>query len=59
MDFDLGLLGFDTSEIDQMLAGLPPVTEAAPSKTQEIDTDSYQLAHRCPRCQFEFDDEKA
>jgi len=60
MDFDLGLLGFDTSEIDQLLAGLDATPAAAPeSSAREVNTDDYQMAHRCPRCQFEFDDEKA
>jgi ParB-like chromosome segregation protein Spo0J len=60
MDFDLGLLGFDTSEIDQLIAGLDKTPAAAPeSSAREVNTDDYQMAHRCPRCQFEFDDEKA
>ena len=28
------------------------------SSTQEIDPDSYELGHRCPRCGFEFNDDK-
>lgn len=27
-----------------------------PSSTKEIDTDDYEFQHRCPKCQFEFND---
>ena len=27
-----------------------------PSSTKEIDTDGYEFEHKCPKCQFEFND---
>lgn len=27
-----------------------------PSSTKEIDTDGYEFQHKCPKCQFEFND---
>jgi len=58
MGFDLELTGFDSSEIDRYLteSEKPTVSETS---TKEVNVDDYQLAHRCPRCQFEFDDGKA
>jgi len=56
--FDLDLTGFDAGE----LAGIDLLNEGdqePESSTKEIDTDEYQLGHRCPRCGFEFDDKQA
>jgi ParB-like chromosome segregation protein Spo0J len=58
LDFDLGLIGFDVGELDKLLA--LSVTDDTPpeSSTKEIDPDDYDMGHRCPRCGFEFDDDK-
>jgi hypothetical protein len=28
------------------------------SSAQEIDPDDYNMGHQCPKCGFEFDDDK-
>lgn len=56
LDFDLDLTGFSTED----LAGIEiKANQDEPeSSIKEIDPDDYQLGHRCPRCGFEFDDDK-
>jgi ParB-like chromosome segregation protein Spo0J len=53
-DLDLGLLGFDALELEKAL-NLPMGDDEAPdSSTEEIDTDSFAMECKCPRCHFEF-----
>lgn len=56
--FDLELTGFEAGEIDKLLA--LSVTDDIPpeSSAKEIDPDDYEMGHHCPRCGFEFDDDK-
>ena len=57
MGFDLELTGFGLDEVGTMILegdGL----DAHGDGQKEIDPDSYELGHRCPRCGFEFDDDK-
>lgn len=55
-DFKLELTGFDPGEIANLFGiELDPDAEPGDSKTKEIDTDEFQMACRCPRCDFEFD----
>ncbi len=55
--FDLNLTGFDADEILGMLATATD-EEIKDSSTQEIDPDDYQMELRCPKCGFEFDDNR-
>lgn len=54
--FDIKLTGFDPGEIANLF-GIDLDSDAEPgdSKTKEIDTDSFQMECRCPKCGFEFD----
>jgi ParB-like chromosome segregation protein Spo0J len=56
LGFDLDLTGFSAGEI----AGLTfEQKDLYPdSSTQEIDPDDYKMGHQCPKCGFEFDDNK-
>ena len=56
LGFDLDLTGFSTGEI----AGLTfEEKDLYPdSSAQEIDPDDYNMGHQCPKCGFEFDDDK-
>jgi ParB-like chromosome segregation protein Spo0J len=56
LGFDLDLIGFTAGEI----AGLTfKEKDLYPdSSTQEIDPDKYNMGHQCPKCGFEFDDDK-
>ena len=58
-DFDLNLLGFDTANLDALLNTGKPDDKVKQTSTKEINTDDYKMQHRCPRCQFEYNDEKA
>lgn len=57
-DFDL--MGFDASLIEEKLnpsePSIPSITPESSAK--EIDVDSFDMDHRCPRCGFEFDSKK-
>jgi len=56
MGFDLSLIGFDESEI---LGFTSKTKDLYPdSSTKEIDPDDYNMGHQCPKCGFEFDDDK-
>lgn len=56
MGFDLSLIGFDESEI---LGFTSETKDLYPdSSTKEIDPDDYNMGHQCPKCGFEFDDDK-
>ena len=53
-------IGFDGDDID-LLISLEDTNSKnddnnRPSSTKEIDTDSYDFEHKCPKCQFEFND---
>ena len=56
LGFDLDLIGFTAGEI----AGLTfKEKDLYPdSSTKEIDPDDYNMGHQCPKCGFEFDDDK-
>ena len=56
LGFDIDLVGFTAGEI----AGLTfKEKDLYPdSSAQEIDTDNYNMGHQCPKCGFEFDDDK-
>jgi len=59
LGFDLDLTGFGEKEIEAMtLADEKPSTLEQESSAKEIDSDEFLLDHRCPRCGFEFDDDK-
>ena len=55
IDFDVELLGFDETEISDLLdVSLFENTEKD-SKSKEIDTNDFEMAHQCPKCGFEYD----
>ncbi len=59
LEIDLDLIGFSDEELAALLARPADISKAPPpSSTKEINPDEYQLAHRCPRCGFEFDDDQ-
>ena len=59
LGFDLDLTGFNEGEIAALsLDDSTPPTKEQESSTKEIDPDDFTLGHRCPRCGFEFDDDK-
>ena len=59
LGFDFDLTGFSEGEIAALtLDDVKPPTKEQESSTKEIDPDDFTLGHRCPRCGFEFDDEK-
>ena len=45
--------GFSAAELEGMVDKL--LHDEDESSTKEIDVDSFDLAHQCPRCGFEFD----
>jgi len=56
LGFDLDLTGFSAGEITGLTfeeKNLYP-----DSSTKEIDPDDYNMGHQCPKCGFEFDDDK-
>lgn len=57
--FDLDLVGFDAEELKYHLNDPDDRDTLPESSSKEIDPDEYDLGHRCPRCGFEFDDDKA
>lgn len=54
-EINLNLLGFSNFELNQIL-GLDEIKQK--STTAEIDPDQFQMEHKCPKCGFEFDDDK-
>jgi hypothetical protein len=58
-DIDLGLTGFDADELSRMLGFETGEVEPPESSTEEVNTDSFEMQCKCPRCQFEFDPPKA
>lgn len=57
--FDVDLVGFDAEELKYHLNDPDDRDTLPESSSKEIDPDEYDLGHRCPRCGFEFDDDKA
>lgn len=57
-DFDLDLTGFDAAALDEIMDEAAGVDEgdSTESSAKEINTDDYEMGHRCPRCGFEFDE---
>jgi len=54
--FDLSLTGF---ELDEIFGLTSETKDLDPdSSTKEIDPDDYNMGHQCPKCGFEFDDDK-
>jgi hypothetical protein len=53
-------MGFDASLIEEKLnPSEPSIQSLTPeSSAKEIDVDSFDMDHRCPRCGFEFDTKK-
>lgn len=60
LDMDFDLMGFEATLIEEKLNPPEPTTESITpeSSTKEIDVDSFEMDHRCPRCGFEFDTKK-
>ena len=56
LNFDLDLIGFDNSEISGLM--FEDKEHYPDSSAKEIDTDDYNMGHQCPKCGFEFDDDK-
>ena len=59
-DLNVDVPGFSTEEIDALCSkalGEDSESEEGGTGPKEIDPDSYELDHRCPRCGFEFNDE--
>jgi ParB-like chromosome segregation protein Spo0J len=59
-DFDIDLTGFDAAALDALFDEASGSDDDSPpeSSTKEIDPEDYDMGHRCPRCGFEFDDDK-
>jgi hypothetical protein len=53
--FDLDLLGFGDTELSLLDDNEIVETQTHESKTKEIDTDNFEMAHKCPKCGFEYD----
>jgi ParB-like chromosome segregation protein Spo0J len=56
LNFDLDLIGFDNSEISGLM--FENKEHYPDSSAKEIDPDDYNMGHQCPKCGFEFDDNK-
>ena len=54
LKFDFELTGFAQFELANIFDD--GVREVQQSKTQEIDVDSFDADHQCPKCGFEFND---
>jgi ParB-like chromosome segregation protein Spo0J len=53
---DLGELGYDQNDRDELLARFQNVQQPAlESSAEEINTDEMKMQCRCPKCGFEFD----
>ena len=61
-DFDMALLGFDAKELETLLgiqAGSETSADPPASSSSEVDVDGFSMGAKCPRCQFEFNPDKA
>jgi len=56
LGFDLDLIGFSAGEITGLTFEEKDLYPD--SSTKEIDPDDYNMGHQCPKCGFEFDDDK-
>ena len=56
LGFDLDLTGFSAGEISAL--NFEEKDLYPDSSTKEIDPDDYNMGHQCPKCGFEFDDDK-
>lgn len=59
MGFNMDVLGFDTVDLESLIGASNfsiDSTEPSTSSSVEIDTDQFEMGHRCPRCGFEFND---
>lgn len=56
-DFDLELTGFSEEELEKFLNEQTNYQsdEMPESSANEIDVDSMEMAHKCPKCGFEYD----
>ena len=53
-DFDLGSLGFADEDLAELL-GTDTDEDPKTGLTKEIDSDSFDMECKCPKCGFEFD----
>jgi ParB-like chromosome segregation protein Spo0J len=51
--------GYTEAELDALVSQVKKDEEPPESSSSEVDTDSFQMQCKCPRCQFEFDPPKA
>jgi ParB-like chromosome segregation protein Spo0J len=59
-EFDMAVLGFDADELAKLLEMEDNTQDEEPdSSSKEIDPDDFEMQCKCPRCQFEFDPQKA
>ena len=56
--FNIEDIGFDAHAFEKLSPPEPVPSIVPESSTQEIDVDSFNMEHRCPRCGFEFDSKK-
>ena len=56
LDFNLDITGFSALEIAGL--SLEEKDLYPDSSAKEIDPDDYNMGHQCPKCGFEFDDNK-
>jgi ParB-like chromosome segregation protein Spo0J len=54
LGYDATLTGFNENEVQKFLESWSPTGEVEGASA--IDPDGYALAHKCPKCGFEFDD---
>lgn len=52
--FDLSLTGLDDGLIELMSGAEHDKQQTDDGSTEEIDADTFDLEHKCPRCGFEF-----
>lgn len=56
LGFDLNLTGFAAGEIAALT--FEEKEHYPDSSSQEINVDDYKMGHQCPKCGFEFNDDK-
>ena len=56
LGFDIDLIGFSAGEIAKLTFEEKDLYPD--SSTKEIDPDDYNMGHQCPKCGFEFNDNK-
>ena len=56
LGFNIDLIGFTAGEITGLTFKEKDLYPD--SSTKEIDPDDYNMGHQCPKCGFEFDDDK-